>query len=111
MKGIKMSNTPEWVDPDAPDPEPEPVRVTEREVLIETVRACNETLASSINVVRNALLRLDEIGAPVTRSRSRANKLDEARTDWWAHFEYDVIKGNTRGTKDQQMRAERHDLS
>ena len=106
-----MSNAPEWVEPDEAEPAPEPVRITEREQLIETVKACNEALVSTINVIRNALLRLDEIGAPVTRSRTRATKLDEVRTDWWAHFKYDVIDGNTKGTKDQQARAERHELS
>lgn len=104
-----MSDAPEWVDPTEPEEAPRPP--TEREMLIATVKASNEALVSTINVIKHALLRLDEIGAPVSRSRSRANKLDETRVDWWAHFDYDVIKGNTKGTKDQQARAERHELS
>lgn len=107
-----MSDAPEWVDPaEAEAAAAEPRPPTEREALIATVTACNDALKSSIDVIRNALLRLDEIGAPVSRSRSRASKLEETRTDWWAHFDYDVIKGNTKGTKDQQARAERHELS
>jgi len=100
MKGITMSD----------DTQEEP-RVPERDLLITSVKANNQILVDTINQLKNELLRLDEIGAPVSRSRSRINKLDEVRTDWWAHFEYDVIKGMTKGTKDQQMRAERYDLS
>jgi hypothetical protein len=102
-----MSNPPEWVDDD-PEPERPP---DERQLLIDAVVVANNTLRATIDMLRNTLLRLDEIGAPVSRSRSRANKLDEVRVDWWAHFEYDVIKGQTRGTKDQQVRAERYELS
>jgi len=92
------------------DTQEEP-RVPERDLLITSVKANNQILVDTINQLKNELLRLDEIGAPVSRSRSRINKLDEVRTDWWAHFEYDVIKGMTKGTKDQQVRAERYDLS
>jgi hypothetical protein len=86
-------------------------RVDERAVLIEAVTAGNDALKSLIQTLRNNLLRIDEIGAPVTRSRTRADKVEQAREDWWAHFDYDVIKGMTRGTKDQQVRAERYELS
>jgi hypothetical protein len=104
-----MSNTPEWVD----EPEnTEPARPPdERQALIDTIIAVNESLKTAIQIVRNSLLRLDEIGMPVTRSRTRADKIEAAREDWWAHFDYDVIKGNTKGTKDQQVRAERYELS
>jgi hypothetical protein len=104
-----MSNEPAWVEP-SPEAEPAPPP-DERAILIESIKACNEAMVTSINIAKNALLRLDEIGSPVSRSRSRINKVDEIRTDWWAHFDYDVIKGNTKGTKDQQVRAERYELS
>jgi hypothetical protein len=104
-----MSNAPEWVDePENPEPERPP---GEREQLIESIKHTNTLLVSAIAALRQNLLRLDEIGVPVTRSRSRADKIEAAREDWWAHFDYDVLKGMTKGTKDQQVRAERYELS
>jgi hypothetical protein len=104
-----MSNEPAWVD----EPEnPEPARPPdERALLIESIKFGNESLKSTIQAIRNNLLRLDEIGAPVGRSRTRADKIEQAREDWYAHFDYDVVKGMTKGTKDQQARAERYELS
>jgi len=104
-----MSNEPAWVDEsEKTEPERPP---SEREQLIESIKSTNTLLVSAITALRQNLLRLDEIGAPVTRSRTRADKIEQAREDWFAHFDYDVIKGNTRGTKDQQVRAERYELS
>lgn len=104
-----MSNAPEWVD------EPENTEAArppdERTQLIESIKHANAMLQSTVQALRNNLLRLDEIGAPVGRSRTRADKIEAAREDWWAHFDYDVLKGNTKGTKDQQVRAERYELS
>jgi hypothetical protein len=93
------------------DEEVDQVTPSERQLLIEAVKLMNESLKVTTQALRSNLLRLDEIGAPVTRSRSRADKIEAAREDWWAHFDYDVIKGMTRGTKDQQARAERYELS
>jgi hypothetical protein len=105
-----MSNEPAWVEPgevaDATPPPP-----SEREVLIASITALHGSMQKEIVMLKTQLLRLDEIGAPVSRSRTRINKVDEAETDWWAHFDYDVIKGMTKGTKDQQVRAERYELS
>lgn len=104
-----MNNEPEWVD-DAPDAEP-PRPPDERAQLIESIRSANILLSSTIQLVRMNLLRLDEIGSAVTRARSRADKMEEVRDDWWRHFDYDVVQGNRAGTKDQQVRAERYELS
>jgi hypothetical protein len=104
-----MSNEPAWVEP-SPETEPAPP-IDERALLIASITAQNIILQETVRQLSAELLRLDEIGAPVTRSRSRIDKVDEIRTDWWAHFDYDVIKGNTKGTKDQQVRAERYELS
>lgn len=105
-----MSNAPEWVEPgevaDATPPPP-----SEREQLVASVVRANSLLTELINQLRKDLLRLDEIGAPVSRSRTRASKIEEIRADWWAHFDYDVIQGQTKGTRDQQARAERYELS
>ena len=84
---------------------------SEREMLIDRIIKSNALMEQMMSQCRKDLLRLDEIGAPVTRSRNRISKLDEARTDWWAHFDYDVVRGNSSGTKDQRARAERYDLS
>jgi hypothetical protein len=83
----------------------------EREQLIESITEANRLLQAMLVTLRTQLLRLDEIGAPVGRSRTRADKMEQAREDWWSHFDYDVVKGMTKGTKDQQVRAERYELS
>jgi hypothetical protein len=103
-----MSDAPDWKEPSPDEVQPPP---DERARLIQRITENNEVMVAAINTLKNDLLRLDEIGSPVSRSRTRIGKVDEARTDWWAHFDYDVIKGNTKGTKDQQVRAERYELS
>lgn len=96
---------------DESTPEEEQRPPSERETLIDRITKSNTLMEQLISQCRKDLLRLDEIGAPVTRSRNRISKLEEARTDWWVHFDYDVVKGNSSGTKDQRARAERYDLS
>lgn len=83
----------------------------EREQLIDGIIEGNRLLQELIATISRQLLRLDEIGAPVGRSRNRIDKVANARDDWYAHFDYDVVKGLTRGTKEQQVRAERYELS
>lgn len=86
-------------------------RPSEREQLIARVSAADLTLRETIKQLQRDLLRMDEIGCAVSRSRTRIDKVDSARVDWWAHFDYDILKGMTAGTKDQRARAERYELS
>jgi len=103
-----MSDAPEWVD----EPEnPEPPRVDERQITIESVSAAIQAAATALAIVQRQLIRLDEMGCPVGRSKTRAAKSVEAVTDLAAHFDYDVVKAKTAGTKEQQVRAERYELS
>lgn len=107
-----MTNAPEWVDP-TPDAEaaPAPPPPSEREVLLASATATLRTIKASIDALRNTLLRLDEIGEPVSRSRTRAAKLDEVYVDLLAHFDYDLTKNLGKQTKDQKARQEKHELS
>jgi hypothetical protein len=83
----------------------------ERQQLINSIVDANKLLAAMIAGIRQDLLRLDEIGCAVSRSRTRASKMEEVRADWWAHFDYDVVQGRTQPTKEQRVRAERYELS
>jgi hypothetical protein len=108
MKGTEM-NEPEWVDDDAP--EPEPVRETEAEYLAAQLQNM-KNMHLTLRVQQEALLKgPTDRGYPMTATNSRVTKAIE----WWGeainHFEYDVINGNTKRTKVQQERAESHELS
>jgi len=104
-------NEPEWVDPDEADPDPHVARVDERVIVMQSVRACIDAVRSTAQTITNGMLRLDEMGEPVKRSRFRAAKLIELIDELDAVFQYDVERGNGTRTNDQKARAERHELS
>lgn len=98
-----MSNEPDAVEAAAP--------LSERAELLEQLSQQMKMIRAQITTLRRLLLRLDEIGQPVSRSRTRATKLDEVFTDLAAHIDYDLIMNQGKQTKDQKVRAERYELS
>lgn len=107
-----MSDAPEWVDPPDPNaPAPEPPRIDERQITIKSVSAAIQAAQAALSLVESQLITLDEMGCAVSRSKTRAAKSHEAVNDLKAHFDYDVVQGNTAPTKDQRVRAERYELS
>lgn len=103
-----MSDAPEWVD----EPEnPEPARIDERQITIDSVSAAIDAALTALSIAQRQLIRLDEIGCAVSRSKTRASKSVEVVTDLKAHFVYDVVEARTKPSKDQQVRAERYELS
>jgi hypothetical protein len=106
-----MSNAPEWVDPEGDESSEVRRPPDERVVVTNTVRAAIDTMTAATAIINNGLLRLDEMGEPVKRSRVRANKLPDVVAELSAVFDYDVVRGNGARTTDQKIRAERHELS
>jgi hypothetical protein len=104
-----MSNAPEWVDPEG-EPLPPP-RIDDRAIVTQSVRGTIEAVRSSAQIIANLMLRLDEMGEPVKRSRFRSAKLIELIDELDAVFQYDVEQGNGARTVDQKIRRERHELS
>ena len=105
-----MSDAPEWVD-DPPEGTEQTARIDQRQITIDSVSAALEAARTALQIVERQLISLDEMGCPVSRSKTRAAKSLEWVNDTKAHFQYDVVEGHTKPTKDQQVRAERYELS
>jgi hypothetical protein len=105
-----MSDAPEWVD-DPPEGFEQTARINERQITIESVSAAIQAALSALSIVQHRLISLDEMGCAVSRSKTRAAKSLEVVTDLKAHYDYDVVQGKYAGTKEQQARAERYELS
>jgi hypothetical protein len=99
---------PAEADAEKAEPPPPP---SERDTLMGVANATLQAIKTSIDLLRSTTLRLDEIGEPVSRTRTRVSKLDEVFVDLVAHFDYDLTKGLGKQTKDQKGRQERHELS
>lgn len=86
-------------------------RVSERDELVQEGSELLAVIKQRTARLAAVLLRLDEIGQPVTRCRGRCGKIEEARFDLQSHFDFDLVQRKGKQTKDQKTRAERYELS